>query len=63
MSKKAPQYFVDSKGKRTAVLLPLKEYETLMEDLHDLMIFAERKDEPDIPIDEVIRKLRADGLL
>ena len=63
MSKKTPQYFVDSKGKRTAVLLPMKEYETLMEDLHDLMIVAERRDEPDIPMAEVIRKLRADGLL
>jgi PHD/YefM family antitoxin component YafN of YafNO toxin-antitoxin module len=63
MSKKAPQYFVDLKGKRTAVLLPVKEYETLMEDLRDLMIVAERRDEPEIPMAEVKRKLKADGLL
>ena len=29
------QYIVDAQGRRKAVVLPLKEYKQLMEDLHD----------------------------
>ena len=63
MSKKAPQFVVNPKGKKTAVLLPVKEYECLMEDLHDLMVVAERRDEPEISMADVRKKLKADGLL
>jgi PHD/YefM family antitoxin component YafN of YafNO toxin-antitoxin module len=37
------QYVIDDKGKQTAVLLSLKEYQKLIEDLHDLAVVAERK--------------------
>ena len=30
------QYVLDCKGRRKSVLLPLREYEDLLEDLHDL---------------------------
>ena len=40
-----PQYVIDQKGKKTAVFLPLKEYQKLIEDLHDLAVVAERKAE------------------
>jgi PHD/YefM family antitoxin component YafN of YafNO toxin-antitoxin module len=39
------QYITNQKGKKTAVILPIKIYEQLMEDLHDLAIIAERKSE------------------
>lgn len=58
-----PQYVVDEQGRRTAVLLPLKEYQELLEDLHDLAVVAERRDEPAVSFGEVKRRLRADGLL
>jgi len=32
-----------SKGKKTAAILPIKKYEELMEDLHDLAVVAERR--------------------
>jgi len=57
------RYIVDEKGKRTAVVLPLKEYEELLEDLHDLAIVAERRDEPTVSFEELKEKLKADGLL
>ena len=57
------RYIVDEKGKRTAVVLPLKEYEELLEDLHDLAIVAERRDEPTVAFEELKEKLKADGLL
>ncbi|MCD6097406.1 hypothetical protein J7K18_00800 [bacterium] len=63
MAKLHKQYLVDDNGKKTAVLLPFDEYEEMLEDLHDLAIIAERRDEPTIPFDELKKRLRADGIL
>jgi len=57
------QFVVDRDGKRQAVIVPLKEYERLMEDLHDLAVVAERRDEEPISLEEMKRRLREDGLL
>lgn len=57
------QYVIDAKGKKTAVLLPLERYEMLLEDLHDLAIVAERREEETVSLDEVKQRLREDGLL
>jgi len=56
------QYVVKN-GKPTAVILPLAEYEELLEDLHDLGVIARRKDEPTIPLAEVKRRLKKHGTL
>ena len=53
------QYVVDDHGKKTAVIIPLSEYEELMEDLHDLAIAAERKNEPAISFEELKKELKA----
>lgn len=58
-----PQYVVDTEGRRTSVLLPLEEYETLLEDLSDLATVAERHDEAISSHADVVSKLKADGLL
>ena len=58
-----PQYLFDDSGKKTFVVLPVNEYEDLLEDLYDLAIMAERKDEPRISIDEFEQGLKTDGLL
>ena len=57
------QYIVDRKGQRAAVVLPVEEYEELLEDLHDLAVIADRRDEPTITSDEVEKRLKEDGLL
>jgi len=57
------QYVIDTKGNKTAVILPLKRYEQLIEDLHDLAIVAERREEKPISLEEMKRRLREDGLL
>jgi hypothetical protein len=44
-------------------VLPVADYEELMEDLHDLAVIAERRDEPSVPLEEVKKKLKKDGLL
>lgn len=55
------QYVTNAKGKRTGVLLSLKYYEKLMEDLHDLAVVAERRDEEPISLSELKRQLKTDG--
>ncbi|MEK6645976.1 MAG: hypothetical protein AABY84_04815 [Candidatus Firestonebacteria bacterium] len=57
------QFIVDKLGKKTAVVLPLGDYEGILEDIHDLAIIAERKDEPTISFDELKKKLKTDGII
>jgi len=63
MGKTQPQYLVDKNGHKTAVVIPVEEYEELLEDLHDLAVIAERRDEPTRSLDELKKRLKADGLL
>ena len=57
------QYLTDERGDRTAVVLPIGEYEKLLEDLEDLAVVAERRDDPVIPHDEFLADLKRDGIL
>ena len=63
MRKFQERYIVDENGQKTAVVLPVEEYEELLEDLHDLAIIAERRDEPTIAFEELKKQLKEDGLL
>ena len=36
------------KVKKTAAIMPIEKYEELIEDLHNLSVIAERRDEPTI---------------
>ncbi len=56
-------YLTDEHGERTAVVIPLPEYEKLLEDLEDLAVVAERRDEPAIPHQQFVAGLKQDGLL
>ena len=60
---KETQYIIDDKGRKKAVVLPIEEYEELLEDIHDLAIIAERKDEETIGLEELKKRLKEDGLL
>ena len=57
MARLKKRYLTDENGRKTAVVLPIKEYEELLEDLEDLAIIAERKDEPTEPLDAVTERL------
>jgi len=63
MAASQPQFVIDGKGKKTGVLLPLKRYHKLMEDLHDLAAVAERRTEEPVSLSEMKRRLKKDGLL
>ena len=58
-----PQYVTDTAGHQTAVILPLSEYNELLEDLDDLAAAAERVDEPTMPHASVVADLKDDGYL
>jgi PHD/YefM family antitoxin component YafN of YafNO toxin-antitoxin module len=63
MSVAREQYVVDSRGKRTAVIMPAGQYQKLMEDLHDLAVVAERREEKSISLEAMKRRLHKDGIL
>ncbi|MBI3008869.1 MAG: hypothetical protein HYY56_05095 [Candidatus Omnitrophica bacterium] len=63
MIKISEQFIVDGRGHKKAVVIPYREYEELLEDLHDLAVIADRRDEEVRDWDELKKELKKDGLL
>jgi PHD/YefM family antitoxin component YafN of YafNO toxin-antitoxin module len=61
MAKVRKRYITDENGKQVAVVVPIAEYEAMIEDLHDLAVLAERRSEQPVPADEFKARLLADG--
>jgi len=57
------QFVVDVNGKKTGVILTLKRYQEILEDLHDLAVVAERRAERPISLQEMKHRLKKDGVL
>lgn len=58
-----PQYLTDDQGQKVAVVIPIADYEDMMEDVADLAAVAERRDDERISFAEIKKQLVADGLL
>ena len=58
-----PQYITDENGNRRSVILPLSEFVELVEDIEDLAVVAERRDEPTISHEKLLQELSKDGLV
>ncbi len=58
-----PDYITDADGRRKAVILPIEEYEELLEDIEDLAILAERREEPTISHEDLLAELKRNGYL
>ena len=56
-------YVTNEAGEKTAVILPLDEFQELMEDIEDLAAVAERREEPSISHEHLLLELKRDGLL
>lgn len=56
-------YLTDERGAKVAVVIPIADYDTLMEDLADLACVAERRDEERVSWEDVKKQLITDGLL
>jgi len=59
----AEQFVIDSKGRKTAVILPIDLFERLMEDMHDLTIVAERRSQKPIAAKEFMKRLKKRDLV
>lgn len=57
------QYVTDQAGEKTAVILSIKEFQELLEDINDLAAVAERREEPTTSHDELIAELKRDGVI
>ena len=57
------QFLTDASGGKVAVVIPISEYEDLMEDVEDLASVAERRDDERVSLEDVKNRLIADGLL
>lgn len=55
------QFLTNEKGRKTAAVLPIDDYEKLLEDLDDLSVIAERRDEETIPHAELKKGLKRNG--
>jgi hypothetical protein len=58
MAEPACEYVTDARGRRKRVILPVRDYEKLLEDLHDLAVVAERRDERAIGLDDLMQRLQ-----
>jgi len=58
-----PQFITNTEGEKISVILPLAEYQELLEDLEDLATIAEQKDEATIPWETVKKEMYDNGLL
>lgn len=57
------QYVTNQAGEKTAVILPLDEFQEMLEDLHDLAAVAERRAEPTVSHQELLAELKRDGVI
>ena len=60
---KKERFITDDKGRKRAVILDIKRYQEMLEDLEDLRLLAERRDETTSSLQEVEERLKAHGLL
>ncbi len=58
-----PEFITNKKGHKRAVVLPIEEYQELLEDLHDLATIAERREEPTRSHNQVMEDLKENGYL
>ena len=58
------RYVVDENGKRVSVILPVEEYERMVEELEDIRLYDEAKAELErgedeaIPLEQAMREIR-----
>jgi hypothetical protein len=52
------QYISDESGEKTGVVLPIQQFRELLEDLEDLAVLAERRDEPTVSHEALLDDVR-----
>lgn len=59
-----PTYITDKKGKRISVIIPIEEYERILnelEELEDVRLYdaAKKSNEPSLPIGEAFKQIES----
>ena len=57
MPREKIRFLVDEKGRKKSVVLPIKDYQALVEDLPDMAVIAERNGDPAQSLDLVRKNL------
>jgi hypothetical protein len=57
------RFMVDTKGRKTGIILSLSRYQKLMEDLPDLAVVAERRAETSVSLSEMKRRFKKGCIL
>jgi len=57
------RYITDAEGQPSEVVMPISEFEMLLEDLQDLAIVAERREEGQIDHQQLMDELKDAGIL
>jgi hypothetical protein len=55
------QFLTDTKGKKKAIVIPIKMYEKMiedMDDMEDLLAVLQRKDSPTSPFSEALERIK-----
>ena len=58
-----PQYITNDNGEKMSVILPIQEFENIIEDIEDVVIVAQRKDENLTSHQNVLEELKQDGII
>ena len=56
-------YITNEAGEKTAVVLPIEQFQSLLEELEDLAAVAERKNELTTNHADLLEELKQDGIL
>ena len=59
----AIQYVTDEEGKKQSVILSVETYEEMLEDIQDLVVVAERRNEKSFSLEDIKKRLKKDGLI
>ncbi len=57
------KFVTNDKGKKIAAIVPIREYEDLLQDNYSAAIIERRKNEKTYPWEELKKKLIKDGIL
>lgn len=58
-----PEFIINQQGEKQSVILPISEFEELIEDLEDLAAVAERREEASISHTNLLAELSQDGFI
>ncbi|MEM7760777.1 MAG: hypothetical protein AAF298_21995 [Cyanobacteria bacterium P01_A01_bin.40] len=59
----ALNYITNEAGEKTAVILPIAQFEELLEEIEDLATVAERRDERTTSHEDLLAELKQDELI